>query len=85
MNSDQTTNTTSSSDDDIPVEASVNDVLAQQMGTDYPQVEDLDKQQLQKDLRDQADEQAAEEPEAFGADTSEDASYGKSGGKTIID
>ncbi len=32
---------------------SVNDVLAQQMGTDYSKVENLDKQRLQKDLKDQ--------------------------------
>jgi hypothetical protein len=33
---------------------SVNDVLAQQMGTDYDQVEPQDKQEIQEDLKDQA-------------------------------
>jgi|GEM_PF-5163303 len=32
---------------------SVNDVLAQQLGTDYAEVETSDKQALQKDLKDQ--------------------------------
>jgi hypothetical protein len=32
---------------------SVNDVLAQQMGTDYANVENLDKEALQKELQDQ--------------------------------
>jgi hypothetical protein len=47
---------------------SVNDVLAQQMGTEYDQVEPQDKQHLQKELEGQgtteADEASAEMPSA---------------------
>lgn len=42
--------------DDVPVEDTdppVNSVLSQQMGTDYTDVENLDKQELQQDLKDQ--------------------------------
>lgn len=57
--------------EEIPVERtdpSVNDVLAQQMGTEYGQVESPDKEALQKEINDQGttaeDAQAAAEHDA---------------------
>lgn len=37
-------------------EPSVNDVLSQQMGTEYTEVENLDKAALQKELKNQPDQ-----------------------------
>ena len=49
-----------SSGQGAPPLPSANDVLAQQMGTDYTSVENLDKQELQKDLSEQIDSEGLE-------------------------
>jgi hypothetical protein len=54
MNDDQDNNSpTNDPSNAQPVDPSVNDVLAQQMGTDYDAVENADKQELQQEINDQ--------------------------------